>query len=187
MQAEAALPSQAYVWTVLMPRLEAALAEQKTKILDLCGLYDVFGPPGDGFTGELEADQTMIELTGLLVLAFAHDMVDRIASLRVGRKAGRPRDILTRELGPTLLTLFLRYHPSAGRHSVLTSIDGRLAQEEAGPLFNFIKAAIEPLNEYLVEELHWKPLSAARLARYALAERRHNLQAVRRLPRSKLS
>ena len=181
MQTEAALPSQAYVWTVLAPRLEAALAEQKTKILDLCGLYDVFGPPGDdGFTGELEAEQTMIELTGLLVLAFAHDMVDRTASLRLGRKAGRPRDIMTRELGPTLLTLFLRYHPSAGRHSVVTSIDGRLAQEEAGPLFNFIKAAIEPLNEYLVEELHWKPLSAARLARYALAERRHALQAARR-------
>jgi hypothetical protein len=180
MQAEAALPSQSYVWTVLAPRLEAGLAEQKTRILDLCGLYDVFGPPGDGFTGELEANQTMIELTGLLVVAFAHDMVDRIASLRVGRKAGRPRDILTRELGPALLTLFLRYHPSAGRHSVLTSIDGRLAQEEAGPLFNFIKAAIEPLNEYLVEELHWKPLSAARLARYALAERRHNLRTAMR-------
>jgi hypothetical protein len=176
MQTEADLPSQVYVWTVLAPRLEAALGEQKTKILDLCGLYDVFGPPGeDGFTGELEADQTIIELTGLLLLAFAHDMVGRIARLRVGRKAGRPRDILTRELGPTLLTLFLRYHPWAGRHSVLTSIDGRLAQEEAGPLFNFIKAVIEPLNEYLVEDLHWKPLSAARLARFALAERRHNL------------
>src|SRR6202022_704181 len=88
MQAEAALPSQSYVWTVLAPRLEAGLAEQKTRILDLCGLYDVFGPPGDGFTGELEANQTMIELTGLLVVAFAHDMVDRIASLRVGRKPG---------------------------------------------------------------------------------------------------
>jgi hypothetical protein len=174
MQTEAALPSQAYVWTVLMPRLEAGLAQQKTKILDLCGLYNVFGPPGDGFTGELEGDQNMIELTGLLVLAFAHHMVGQIARLRVGRKAGRPRDILTRELGPSLLTFFSRYHPSAGRQSVLTSIDGRLAQEEAGPLFNFIKAAIEPLNEYLVEELHWKPLSASRLARYALAERRHN-------------
>jgi hypothetical protein len=175
MQTEAALPSQVYVWTVLAPRLEAALAEQKTKVLDLCGLYDVFGPPDeDGFTGELEANQNMIELTGLLVLAFAHHMVGQIARLRVGRKAGRPRDILTRELGPSLLTFFSRYHPSAGRQSVLTSIDGRLVQEEAGPLFNFIKAAIEPLNEYLVEDLHWKPLSASRLARYALAERRHN-------------
>src|SRR5882757_3430595 len=103
MQTEAALPSQAYVWTVLMPRLEAGLALQKTKILDLCGLYDVFGPPGDGFTGELEGDQNMIELTGLLVLAFAHHMVGQIARLRVGREAGRPRDILTRELGPSLL------------------------------------------------------------------------------------
>ena len=87
---------------------------------------------------------------------------------------------MTRQLGPRLLTMFLGYHPSAGRHSVLTSIDGRLVQKEDGPLFNFITAAIEPLNKYLVEELHWKPLSAARLARYALAERRRDLQAARR-------
>ena len=176
MQMEKALPSEVYVWTVLAQRLESELAEKKTEILNLIGLYDVFGPPDDvGFTGKLDAEQTMIELSGQLVLAFAHDMVYRTGRLRPGRKAGRPRDIMIRQLGPSLLTLFLCYHPSAGRHSVLTSIDGRLVQEEAGPLFNFIKAAIEPLNKYLVEELHWKPLSAGRLARYALAERRRGL------------
>jgi len=181
MQTETALPSQEYVWTVLAPRLEADLAEKKTEILNRIGLYDVFGPPDDvGFTGELDGEQTIIELSGQLTLAVAYDMVDRTASLRLGRKAGRPRDIMTRQLGPRLLTMFLCYHPSAGRHSVLTSIDGRLVQEEAGPLFNFIKAAIEPLNKYLVEELHWKPLSAGRLARYALAERRPDFYLAKR-------
>jgi hypothetical protein len=180
MEPEVDLPSQAYVWTVLAPRIEAGLSEQKPKILELCGLYDEFGPPGDSFTGDREGDETIIELTGLIVVAFAQDMVERIATARAGRKAGRPCDILTRELGPLLLRLFLRYHASAGRHSVLTSIDGRLVQEEAGPFFEFVKAAIETLNEYLVTELNWKPVSAARLARFALAERRRNLSAPKR-------
>jgi hypothetical protein len=36
----------------------------------------------------------------------------------------------------------------------LTSIDGKLAQIEAGPFFEFVKVAIEPLNQFLVSELH---------------------------------
>ena len=47
MQMEKALPSEVYVWTVLAQRLEAELAEKKTEILILIGLYDVFGPPDD--------------------------------------------------------------------------------------------------------------------------------------------
>ena len=110
MQSKAALPSQAYVWTVVGPRIEEGLSEQKLKILELCGLYNEFGPPGDGFTGDREGDETIIELAGLIVVALCRDMAERIASARAGRKAGRPCDILTRELGPPLLSLFLRCH-----------------------------------------------------------------------------
>ena len=74
--------------------------------------------------------------------------------------------------------MYLRYNSSAGRHSVWTSIDGKLVQEEAGPFFAYVKAVIEPINDYLVGELAWKPISAGRLARYALAERRRRLLAM---------
>ena len=93
MQSKAALPSPAYVWTVIAPRIEKGLSEQKHKILELCGLYDEFGPPGDGFTGDGEGDETIIELAGLIVVALCRDMVDRIASARAERTAGRPCDI----------------------------------------------------------------------------------------------
>jgi hypothetical protein len=173
----AELPSQEFVWTVLMRRIEKHFNKHKQTILQLCGLYDVFGHPGDGFTGEQEGDETIIELTGLISVAFAQDLEERCESARLEKKAGRPCDVSTREVGPRLLDLFLRYHPSAGRHSVWTVIDGKLVQQEAGPLFEFFKAALLPLNEYLINELNWKPVSAARAARYALAERSRNLRA----------
>jgi hypothetical protein len=178
-QPSIALPSEVDVWTVLSTRIQTGLTERKSKILELSGIHDEFGPPGDGFTGQLDADQLTLELSGAQLVAFATDIVARSASASMERKAGRPRDVLTRELGPPLLALYMRYHDSAGRQSVLTSVDGRLVQEEAGPLFEFVKLVIEPLNEYLVTELHWKSLSPARLARYALAERR-SIRAARR-------
>jgi len=79
-------------------------------------------------------------------------------------------------LAPELLSVFLRCHERAGRQSVATSIDGKLKQKEAGRLFEFIKAVIEPLNQYLTAELHRLPLSASRLARFALDDRRHIAQ-----------
>jgi hypothetical protein len=97
------------------------LAEQKAKVLRLCGLYDAFGPPGDGFTGEREANETIIQLAGELLRTVGLEMEERIAISRtIGRRVGRPRDVMSRYLGPALLTLFLRYHDTAGRHSVLT-------------------------------------------------------------------
>lgn len=113
-----------------------------------------------------------------LFVSFCEDLEERIKSVGAERKAGRPCDILTRVLGPRLLDMFLRYNTSASRHSVLTSVDGQLVQEEAGPLFAFVKAVIEPINDYLVRELNWKPVSAGRLARYALAEHRRRLLAM---------
>ena len=90
------------------------------------------------------------------------------------RRRGRPHDAMTPDLGSDLLWYFLRYNNSSGRRSVIVTVDGKKKQEEAGPLFEFIKKALEPLNQYLVE-LGRKPLSPARLARYALQERRRQL------------
>jgi hypothetical protein len=178
-----AFPSEEFVWTVLAPRIEAYLTERKPTILELMGLYRLFGPPGKGFTGELEGDEAIKELTGLIIVSLCEDLIERIENAISERKAGRPCDVLTRALGPRLLDLYLRYNASAGRHSVWTAIDGKLVQEEAGPFFEFIKAVIEPVNEFLVGE-NWKPVSAARLARYALAEQRRVAlaRAARRRP-----
>jgi len=84
---------------------------------------------------------------------------------------------VTPYLAPELLSVFLRCHDSAGRKSVATSIDGKLKQKEAGQLFEFINVLIQPLNRYLITALHRKvPLSAARLARFALDKRREEKQ-----------
>lgn len=171
MKRPTAFPSEHTVWTVLMPRIEANLTERKSIILESMGLYRLFGPLGKGFTGELEGDEAIKELTGQILVSIGEDLTERNENARSERKAGRPCDVVTRELGPRLLNMFLRYNPSAGRHSVWTSIDGKLVQEESGPFFEFIKAVTEPVNEFLVGE-NWKPVSAGRLARYALAERR---------------
>jgi hypothetical protein len=81
-------------------------------------------------------------------------------------------------LAPELLSVFLRCHDKAGRQSVATSIDGKLKQREGGQLFEFINVLIQPLNQYLTTELHRKvPLSAARLARFALDKRREEAEA----------
>src|SRR4051812_39341781 len=85
------------------------------KIAELSGILDEYGPLGDGFTGQLDLDQLPVELAGAATLALAHDFVDRIASLTVGRKAGRRRNIMIRELGQRLLTIYLRCNLTAGR------------------------------------------------------------------------
>lgn len=139
------------------------------------------GPVGDGFTGKEEGDEVIKELTGQVVISICDDVIERIESAATERKAGRPCDMLTRVLGPRLLDMFLRYNSVASRHSVLTSRDGKLVQEETGPLFWFFEVAIKPINDCL-RELNWKPISAGRLARYALAKRRRSLQA--RKPRA---
>ncbi len=95
------------------------------------------------------------------------------------RRPGRPKDVITPDLAPKLLSVFLRCHDRAGRQSVATSIDGEAKQTEGGPLFKFIEVVIQPLNQYLTTELGRKPLSAARLARFALDGRRSAVQALK--------
>jgi hypothetical protein len=79
-----------------------------------------------------------------------------------------------------LLSVYQRHHDSGGRQSAAISIDGKPGQREAGRLFEFIKATIKPLNDYLTTDLHRRPLSASRLARYALSDRRRILRAAKR-------
>ena len=180
MQSEAPLPTPSEIWGVLPPRFAEELKSNAADIWRLSGYEDEYGPPSVGFTREREIHEMIDEITAIIMAGIALDMEARQSASRTGRGAGRPRDVLSRHLGPALLEMFLRCHDSAGRKSVLTSIDGKLAQEEAGPLFEFIKVAIEPVNHYLVADLHRRPLSPARLAREALDRRRRDLRRARR-------
>jgi hypothetical protein len=171
MQSE--IPSQSFIWGVLAPRFQSELILQKSEIWRLSGLLEEYGGAADGdFYRKREQQALIEELTGLLVQAVAHEAANRRFTNNSGRGAGRPPDVMTPYLAPELLLVFLRCHNSAGRQSVATSIDGKLKQKEAGRLFEFIKAVIEPLNQYLTTELHRGPLSASRLARFALDDRR---------------
>jgi hypothetical protein len=170
------LSSQRHVWGVLPAQFQSELTLHKSEICRLSGFLEEYGPVGANYTGEGEELKLIDELTGFLVQA---------ADLEAGevtntaRGVGRPRDVITPYLAPELLSIYLRFHNSGGRQSVLTSIDGQPGQKEAGPLFEFIKKAIEPLNHYLTTDLNRKPLSAARLARFALSYRRKTLRAIK--------
>jgi hypothetical protein len=157
----------------LAARFDSELTLQKTEIWRLSGLLEEYGGAADDdLYREREQKALIDELTGLLVQAVIQEATRRLFANNSGRRAGRPHDAITPYLAPALLLVFLRCHGSAGRQSVATSIDGKLKQKEAGRLFEFINAAIQPLNQYLTTELHRRPLSAARLARFALAEPR---------------
>jgi hypothetical protein len=178
MQSE--VPSQSFVWGVLAARFQSELTLQQSEIWRLSGLLEEYGPAVDDFNREREQKIIIEELTGLLVQAVTREASDRQFYNGSGRRVGRPRDAITPYLAPELLSVFLRCHDSAGRQSVATSIDGKLKQKEAGRLFEFINAAIGPLNQYLTTELHREPLSASRLARFALAERQSIAREIKR-------
>jgi hypothetical protein len=173
MQSE--IPSQSFIWGVLAPRFESELTLQKSEIWRLAGFLEEYGGPPDGDRDrELEQKALIAELTGLLVQAVTREVASQQFTDNSGRRAGRPKDVVIPYLAPELLSVFLRCHDKAGRKSVVTSIDGELKQKETGPLFEFINALIQPLNQYLTTELHCFPLSAERLARFALEKRRED-------------
>jgi hypothetical protein len=175
------VPSQSFVWGVLAARFDSELTLQKSEIWRLSGLLEEYGGAADNdFYREREQKALIDELTGLLVQAVTKETASRQFTNNSGRRAGRPPDVITPYLAPELLSVFLRCHDSAGRQSVATSIDGKLKQKEAGRLFEFIKAAIEPLNRYFTTELHRRPLSASRLARFALAKHRSSAEEIAR-------
>ena len=170
--------SESYIWGVLAPRFQSELTLQKSEIWRLTGFLEEYGGPPDGDRDrELEQKALIAELTGLLVQAVAHEGADQQFGNSSSRRVGRPPDVVIPYLAPELLSVFLRCHDKAGRQSVVTSIDGELKQKEAGPLFEFINALIQPLNQYLTTELHCFPLSAERLARFALDKRREEAEA----------
>lgn len=162
------LPDERDFWKKLAPKFMADLRAKQQSLWRRSGLEKKYGP-SQHFNGEYEANEMVNEIAVFLISAILVDVDARRS--RSGR--GRPRDVMTPELAPNLLWYFLRYHSSSGRRSVIVTADGKKKQEEAGPLFEFIKAAIEPLNQYLIE-INRKPLSPARLARYALREHRRN-------------
>jgi len=172
MQSQATPPSQSDVWGMLPLRFESELTAQKLEIWRLWGLSEEFGSVGENSTGECAGREIIDELAGFLVRAVALDTQARIAISVARRGVGSPRDVMIPYLAPELLSVYLRCRNSGGRQSVATSIDGKPGQEEAGLLFEFIKATIKPLNDYLTTDLHRRPLSASRLARFALSERR---------------
>lgn len=175
------LPSQSFIWGVLALKFQLELVRQKSEIWRLSGLLQEYGgPPHGDRDRELEQMALIEELTGLLVQAVNHEVANRQYSDTPGRGVGRPQDAVTPYLAPALLLVFLRCHASAGRKSVVTSIDGKLKQKEAGQLFEFIKTLIQPLNQYLTTELHRKPLSAERLARFALKSLREEAEELKR-------
>jgi hypothetical protein len=156
------------------------LTLRKSRIWRLCGLLEEYGSAAADFNREREQKAIIEELTGFLVQAVAREASARQFYNGSSRRAGRPRDVMTPYLAPELLSVYLRCHDSAGRQSVATWIDGKLKQTEAGRLFEFINAAIEPLNQYLTTELRRGPLSASRLARFALAERQSIAREIKR-------
>jgi hypothetical protein len=169
MQSE--VPSQSFIWGVLAPRFEKELTRQKSEIWRLSGLLEEYGGPAEGdFYREREQKALIEVLTGLLVQTVLCKVAE--VSNSSGRRVGRPRDAMTPYLAPVLLSVFLRCQDRAGRQSVATSVDGKIRQREAGQLYEFIKAVIQPLNQYFTTELHRRPLSASRLARFALEVRR---------------
>jgi hypothetical protein len=167
MQSQPQPPSQSYVWSVLSLRFEIELTRHKLEICRLCGLSEEFGAANDNLTRE--ENRLIDELSGILVQAIALEALQM--AYGTGGRVGRPRDVMMPFLGPELLSIYLRCNDSGGRTSVATWIDGKPGQTEAGPLLDFIKAAIERLNNYLTTSLHRRLLSASRVARFALSER----------------
>jgi hypothetical protein len=138
------------------------------------GIIKMYGPVGDNYAGASEGNLLTEQVVKFLLIGLALDLENRERENRIGRSVGRPKDVITPYLAPEMLGLFICYQGFGGRHSAVTSIGGELKQEETGPLFNFMKTGIQPLNNVLVDKLHRMPLSASRLARYALAERKRS-------------
>ncbi len=177
MQSE--IPSQTYVWSVLASRFQSELELQKSRIWRLSGFRGEYGGPAEGDPyRERELMALIEEIAGLVVQAAALEAENRQFANSSGRRRGRPKDVMIPFLAPKLLAVFSRCHDRAGRQSVATSVDGKITQKEAGELFLFIDTIIQPLNQYLTTELHRRSLSAARLARYALDDRRRMTQAL---------
>jgi hypothetical protein len=167
----AAVLNQDYIWRVLPTRFGTEIDTVTLPLWEKVGLFNEYGSFGIYFTGEDEGEEIKKELVGILLRAMEALRLQRVDYLRRGRGVGRPPDPMIVRLGQELIALYLRYHDFGGRHSVVTTVDGKSVQKESGPLLEFVTQAIEPLDRVLVEELHRKPLSPARVLRAGLRAR----------------
>ncbi len=74
-----------------------------------------------------------------------------IDDLSQGRRAGRPSSEATRIVGEGLRGIYLRYNDKITRRSETSCRHGDYIQVEAGPFFDFVSAAIVPLQNLLHE------------------------------------
>jgi hypothetical protein len=89
-----------------------------------------------------------------------------ISVLQTEVKMGRPKNLPLDILAKKLCDLFLRYNEVATRHSIAS--DGKVAQMEAGPYFDFCETVIASLNQFLAglpRSYEATPISAAQVAR----------------------
>jgi hypothetical protein len=70
-------------------------------VVQRIGLYDMFGPRDEHFTGESEAKGILSELTRLLLLAMAHELEARMVAGESpnGPGVGRPLNHMIRSWG----------------------------------------------------------------------------------------
>jgi hypothetical protein len=171
MQSE--IPTDTFIWGVLAPRFQSELTLKKFGIWRLSGLRQEYGGVAEGDVyRERELNALIEELTGLLLLAVIYEAANRRSMKDSRRGAGRPRDVVLPFLAPKLLSVYLRCNASAGRQSIVMSLDGKLKQMETGRFLQFITTIIQPLNQYFKTDLHRRELSASRMARFALSDRR---------------
>jgi hypothetical protein len=126
-------------------------------------------PPGT-YWYDIHQDENAVEID---IQQASHAAAQASLQLRAERKKGRPRESVL-EILAGLREIFERYNAGSGRHSVLTSADGKLKQEEAGPFLAFLMVVIAPLNEFLADlpaSCGAKPISAAQIMR---AKANHN-------------
>ena len=185
MQSE--VPTQSFVWSELAGRFESELTLRESRIWRLSGFQAEYGGPFEGDRNREHELKALIEaLSGVLAKAVALEAENRNSANSAKRRPGRPKDVMTPYLARELLSVFLRCQDKAGRKSVVvgTTIDGNAIQGEAGDLYLFVDTIILPLNKYLTTELHRGALSAARVARFALDDRRRIAQELKELKQS---
>ena len=104
---------------------------------------DIMGFRPGGFFGEMKVPDEA---------AIVNAATAAIEDLETTRSTGRPASAAIPIVADGLRPIFLRYNEKITRHSELTSNDSRLLQTEGGPFFEFIRAAVLPLQTFLTDQ-----------------------------------
>lgn len=103
---------------------------------------DIMGFVPDGFAGKMAiADENSI-------INAASAAINQLGQ---NRSAGRPFSEASRVVAVGLRPIFLRYNAKITRHFETSWRDGEFKQIAAGPYFDFVSAAIAPLQKFLLE------------------------------------